>query len=138
MTIKTPSAAVLLKPENLKTYERGGGARTMPLVTKALGATGFITGYTEFAGGARIPFHFHNCEESVMLIEGEALFDIDGQEHHLKPQDVTFIPSNVPHRFRNLSATAPMKILWIYGSADATRTLVDTGETRPVSAEHNG
>jgi hypothetical protein len=42
----------------------------------------------------------------------------------------------VPHRFRNISSTAPMKILWIYGSVDATRTLVETGETHPVSAEH--
>ena len=29
-----------------------------------------------------------------------------------------------------------MKILWIYGRIDATRTLVETGETRPISAEH--
>jgi hypothetical protein len=29
-----------------------------------------------------------------------------------------------------------MKILWIYASAQATRTLVETGETRFVSAEH--
>jgi len=29
-----------------------------------------------------------------------------------------------------------MKILWIYASTQATRTLTETGETRPVSAEH--
>lgn len=29
-----------------------------------------------------------------------------------------------------------MKILWIYARTDATRTLVETGETRPVLAEH--
>jgi len=29
-----------------------------------------------------------------------------------------------------------MKILWIYGSQNATRTLVDSGETRPIAAEH--
>jgi hypothetical protein len=29
-----------------------------------------------------------------------------------------------------------MKILWIYGSPDATRTLVDSGDTRPIAAEH--
>ncbi|KAF1018141.1 MAG: hypothetical protein GAK30_03799 [Paracidovorax wautersii] len=42
----------------------------------------------------------------------------------------------MPHRFRNASETESMKILWIYGSADATRTLVETGETRPIAAEH--
>jgi hypothetical protein len=29
-----------------------------------------------------------------------------------------------------------MKILWTYASPDATRTLRDTGETRPVALEH--
>lgn len=71
-----------------------------------------------------------------MLLEGDAMLDIDGQEHRLKPLDTTWIPPNVSHRFRNLSTTQPMKILWIYASVDATRTLTATGETRPVSAEH--
>ena len=135
--IKTESNAWLLKPETIKKHDRGGGAATTPLVTKGLGATVFINGFTEFKGGAKIPYHFHNCEESVMLIEGHAIFDIDGQEFDIKPQDVTFIPAGVPHRFRNASETEPMKILWIYGSVDATRTLVETGETRPIAAEHN-
>ncbi len=135
--IKTKSNAVLLKPDTLKKHDRGGGASTTPLVTKGLGASVFITGYTEFQGGAEIPFHHHNCEESVLLLEGNAFFDIDGEEFEVKPQDVTFIPAGVPHRFRNASETAPMKIMWIYGLPDATRTLVETGETRPIAAEHN-
>jgi len=136
MTHITPSHAALLRPETLKRHDRGGGASTTPLVTRKIGATAFISGYTEFAGDAKIPFHFHNCEESVVLLMGEALFDIDGEEHHLKAHDTTFIPAGVPHRFRNISATEPMKILWIYGSVEATRTLVETGDTRPITAEH--
>jgi quercetin dioxygenase-like cupin family protein len=136
MTIKTPSGAALLKPEALQTHERGGGARTTPLVGKSLGTSSFITGYTEFDGGVEIPFHSHNCEESVVLMEGEAMMDIDGLEYQLKPHDVTYIPPNVSHRFRNLSKTNPMKILWIYANVNATRTLTSTGVTNAVSAEH--
>lgn len=136
MTIRTPSNAALLKPETLPVHERGGGARTTPLVTRSVGTASFITGYTSFAGGAEIPFHSHNCEESVVLMEGHAVLDIDGLEYELKPQDVTYIPPNVSHRFRNLSKTEPMKILWIYANAEATRTLTSTGVTNPVSAEH--
>ncbi|AZY48954.1 cupin domain-containing protein [Bordetella avium] len=135
--IKTESQAVLLQLAHIKMHDRGGGARTQPLVGKAVGATAFITGYTEFGGGAEIPFHQHNAEESVVLIEGSAIFDIDGQSIPVQQGDATFIPPNVPHRFRNASATAPMKILWIYGSVEADRTLVATGETRPIAAEHN-
>jgi quercetin dioxygenase-like cupin family protein len=136
MTIRTPSSATLLKPESLPRHERGGGASTIPLVTRGIGSSSFITGYTSFGGGAEIPFHSHNVQESVVLMEGRAILDIDGLEYELKPHDVTFIPPNVPHRFRNLSKTEPMKILWIYANAEATRTLTDTGVTNFVSAEH--
>ncbi|MDE2043372.1 MAG: cupin domain-containing protein, partial [Alphaproteobacteria bacterium] len=54
----------------------------------------------------------------------------------LRAQDATFIPANVPHRFRNASATAPMKILWIYGRTDVTRTMTETGETQFITGEH--
>lgn len=128
--------ATILRPSTLKTYERGGGARTIPLVSARLGAQTFINGITEFGPGAQIPWHFHNCEESVMLLEGRAVFDIGDDHHDLQARDTTFIPAGVPHRFRNASETEGMKILWIYGRVDATRTLVATGETRSVSAEH--
>jgi quercetin dioxygenase-like cupin family protein len=130
-------APAVLRPAQLKSYDRGGGASTTPLVTAGIGARGFINGITEFGPGAKIAFHSHNCEESVMLLEGEAMLDIDGREHRLNPLDTTWIPPGLPHRFRNLSADRPMKILWIYASLDATRTLTETGETRAVSAEHN-
>jgi len=134
--IKTPSRSWLLHPADIQKHDRGGGASTTPLVTAGMGSSAFITGYTEFAGGAKIPFHFHNCEESVLLVEGHAIFDIDGEAFAIQPLDVTFIPAGVPHRFRNASETEPMKIMWIYGSPEANRTLVETGETRPIAAEH--
>ena len=138
MTSSTVLRPTVLRPNELKSYDRGGGARTTPLVTAALGATGFINGITEFGPGVAIPFHSHNCEESVMMLEGHAMLDMEGQEAMtLKPQDTTWIPPNLSHRFRNMSATEPMKIFWTYASLQATRTLTETGETRAVSAEHN-
>jgi quercetin dioxygenase-like cupin family protein len=132
----TPSGAARLDPDALPSHDRGGGARTTPLVTPAIGARAFITGYTTFGPGVAIAFHSHNCEESVVLMEGAAILDIDGEEHPLKAHDVTYIPANVSHRFRNLSATEGMKILWIYADPKATRTLTESGATRFVAAEH--
>ena len=128
--------AVVLRPGALPAHERGGGARTTPLVGPSIGATAFINGITSFAPGSAIPFHSHNCEESVMLLEGEAVLDIDGREIRLEPLDTTWIPPGVSHRFRNLSATQPMKIFWTYARSDATRTITETGQTRSVAAEH--
>ena len=130
--------AVVLRPSELPRHDRGGGASTTPLVGPACGASAFINGITSFGPGTKIPFHSHNCEESVMLLEGDAMLDIEGQESvRLQPMDTTWLPPDLPHRFRNLSDTQAMKILWIYARIDATRTLTESGQTNFVSAEHN-
>lgn len=127
----------VLRPSEIPARQRGGGAKTTPLVTRKIGSTGFINGFTEFGPGAAIPLHRHNCQESVLLLEGNAVAEIDGVEHAVAPGDMTFIPADVPHRFRNVSEREGMKILWIYASIDATRTLVETGETRSIDEEHD-
>lgn len=136
MTDTSTSAGAVLRPTEIKPADRGGGARTIPLVTKAIGSTSILNGITSFEPRAAIPLHSHNCEESVMVLEGSAIAEIDGVEHELGPHDTTWIPANVPHRFRNSSDTEPMRIFWTYASVDATRTLIETGETRAVAAEH--
>ena len=138
MNAKTDSSLrpVILRPAHLPVHERGGGARTIPLVTRGLGSTSFINGITTFDPGAGVPLHSHNCAESVVILEGEAIVEIDGVEHELRANDTTFLPPNVAHRFRNASATQPMRILWTYASVDATRTIIATGDTRRIDAEH--
>jgi putative monooxygenase len=135
-TAKRSGQAAILRPDEIPARQRGGGAKTIPLVTRRTGSTSFINGITVFEPGAAIPLHHHNCEESVLLLEGEAVAEIDGAEHPVRAGDVTFIPANVPHRFRNVSTTQGMKILWTYASIDATRTLVETGDTRSIDDEH--
>jgi quercetin dioxygenase-like cupin family protein len=131
-----PVKPIILRPSEITPRERGGGAQTIPLVGRGIGATSFINGITTFEPGAAIPFHCHNCEESVMLLDGDAVAEIDGVEHPLQPGDMSFIPAGVRHRFRNLSETEGMRILWIYGSPDANRTNLETGATGLIDDEH--
>jgi putative monooxygenase len=131
----TASKGVILRPAEIRPYDRGNGARTIPLVTSGMGATGLLTGITVIDPGAAIPLHFHNCEESVTVLEGPALAVLDGVEHLLGPGDTTWLPAGLPHSFRNPSSASTLRILWIYASIDATRTLVATGETRRVDQE---
>ncbi len=133
--VSEPKGAVL-RPDEIRPADRGGGAKTIPLVHPGLGAKSLINGITIFAPGAAIAFHTHNCEESVMVLEGDAVAVLDGVEHRLKAGDTTWIPANVPHRFVNASQTNEMRIFWTYADVAATRTLVETGETRFVAAEH--
>lgn len=126
--------AVILRPEELPVKDRGNGARTIQLVTRRVGSTSVINGITEFDPGAKISLHKHNCEESVMVIEGEGVVEIDGERHQMRTGDTTWVPADVPHRFINQSDTT-MRIFWTYATVEATRTTIETGEVRRIDAE---
>ncbi|MCS0505036.1 cupin domain-containing protein [Ancylobacter mangrovi] len=135
----TPRAtAAILRPGEITPHDRGNGARTIPLVTRASGSTSLLNGITEFEPGAAIALHTHNCEESVMVLEGEAIVEIDGTAHRMGAGDTTWVPANLPHRFINTSGTQRMRIFWTYASVEATRTIVATGDTRSIDSERGG
>ena len=126
----------MLRPDELPSVDRGGGNRTIPLVTRATDSRQMLTGMTMIGPGSAIPWHFHDCEETVLVLEGEGFAEMGDECIAVRPMDATWIPSNLPHRFRNGSSDKPLKIMWVYASVEATRTMVETGVTQPVSAEH--
>jgi quercetin dioxygenase-like cupin family protein len=127
----------ILRPADLPVKDRGGGIRTIPLVTSSVGSRAMLNGITTLDPGAAVPLHTHNCEESVVVLSGRARAHIDGVETDLVARDTTWIPAGVPHFFRNISDTEPMSILWTYASIDATRTIVATGVTTRIDEEHH-
>jgi putative monooxygenase len=128
--------AVILRPDEIPARERGGGASTIPLVSQRVGAKDFLNGITRFGPGAAIAEHFHNCDESVMVIRGSAVAHIEDDAHAVGVGDTTFIPAGVRHYFENASATEDLHIFWTYSSVDATRTIVATGVTTRIDEEH--
>ncbi|WP_158747714.1 cupin domain-containing protein, partial [Acidisphaera sp. L21] len=102
--------AAVIRPAEQQVADRGGGARTIPLVTPSTGARQLINGITMIAPGAAIPLHYHDCEESVIVLDGQAVAVIDGAEHSVGPGDTSWIPPGVPHFFRNPSDTVPLRI----------------------------
>lgn len=138
MTTDFPRRARILRPDELPAKDRGAGARTVPLVTSARGATSFLNGITNFAPGAAIAHHTHNVAESVVILTGRAIVDIDGTRTPLRAHDTTFVPANIPHHFENTSDAEPMTIFWTYAATEATRTLVESGECTRIEAEQPG
>ncbi|HVU76630.1 MAG TPA: cupin domain-containing protein [Gaiellaceae bacterium] len=122
---------------DLPRADRGGNVSTTYLVAGRADQPPFTTGITEFAPGAALPLHHHNCDESVVVIEGAAVYQEGATDLELRAYDTTLVPAGVVHCFRNESEDV-MKILWIYGSATPTRTLHDTGETFPIGSEPHG
>ena len=122
--------ARVLRFDEIPPVDRGKGITSVPLVGTATGASRFSSGITTFPPGAAIPLHTHNAEEQVTVLEGEGLAEIEGKQTPVKPYDTTFIGAGVVHRFIN-TGNGRMRILWIYGSTQVTRTYVETGETVP-------
>ncbi len=131
----TKPKSAILSPVDRPTIQRGGGATTVQMVTPDCGATAFLSGFTNIPPKGSIPLHYHNCEESVLIVRGEARIEVDGEYFDASEGQVIWQPENVPHRFINPSAAEPLRIFWTYASVDATRTLVETGETAPIVAE---
>lgn len=107
--------------------ERGNGVRTRLLVGPHNGAS-ITTGTTTLLAGQSAPWHSHNCDEQIMLLEGTARVEYDGGTFEVGPFDTSFIPAGVSHRFVN-TGEGPMVMYFIYDRPDVTRTFTETGVT---------
>lgn len=132
----TEPKAAMLRPDDLPTAARPGGGSSTRCVSRACGAKALLNGFTDIPPGAKIPVHYHDCEESVMVVAGEAVAEVGDEAFELRAGDVTWIPAGLAHRFRNPSAETVLRIFWTYASAEATRTMVESGETHSVDSEH--
>ncbi len=124
-----PDPPMVIRAGQVERFDRGAGVVTLPYVGR-WNAEGnrVTTGMTVFAPGTAIPLHTHNVEESVLVLEGEAAAVVGQDSFELEAGDATWVPAGVPHRFAN-RGQGPMRIYWVYGGREVTRTIVATGET---------
>jgi HTH-type transcriptional repressor of puuD len=123
------SPSLLLDPEAIVPFDRGGGVLTIPYVGKWNNEQNLVTtGQTQFQAGKGLPLHSHNVEETVLILEGLATAQIGDEYFDLHPGQATWVPAGVPHRFFNKGAGL-MRIYWVYGGRYVTRTVTETGET---------
>jgi HTH-type transcriptional repressor of puuD len=121
--------SLLIRPGEVEPFDRGNGVVTIPYVGRWNADENRITtGQTAFAPGTGLPVHSHNVEESVLILEGEAIAEIDGERFELVAGEATWVEAGVPHRFLN-RGDGPMRIYWVYGGREVTRTITATGET---------
>jgi putative monooxygenase len=127
-------AVVVIDSAQRPTIARGGDVETTRMLDADLGSGRLTNGFTTLPPGTEIPMHFHNCEESVLVVDGVAAVEWPCGRDELDEGDVTFVPAGTPHRFTN-PGTTPLRIFWTYASARPTRTVLLSGETVPIRDE---
>jgi quercetin dioxygenase-like cupin family protein len=120
--------AHLIRFDEADPVARGDGIESVRLTPEPLEGQGFTMGITSFPPGTSIRLHSHNTIEQVTVLEGAGVAELNGEEMPARPYDTTQIAPGEWHRFINTGSTT-MRILWVYGSTDVTRTFADTGET---------
>lgn len=120
--------AKLIRFSEVEPVARGDGIESVPLTPSPLSGQDFTMGVTTFPPGTSIRLHSHNTVEQVTVLEGEGVAVINGEDVPARPYDTTQIPPGEFHRFIN-TGSGVMRILWVYGSTQVTRTFADTGET---------
>ena len=115
--------AKLVRFDSVGHQTKRPGVILTSLVDGNTGSTQISSGVAEFAVGARAPMHYHDAEESVIVIEGEGLMVTNGEEHVVIPNDAAFISAGAHHSIAN-HGDRPFKISWTYASINWSTTPV--------------
>ena len=120
---RDPESIVRFK--DAEPYELSPGTEFRDLFAGRFGAVGICGGYGRFLPGTSLPCHVHDYDESITIVEGDAVCLVQGNRYHLIGCDTAVVPEGRPHRFLNLSAS-PMAMIWVYAGSEPERTLVDS------------
>ena len=131
----TSVKSAIMQSNTQPVIQRGGGAETIQMVMPACGTTSLLSGFTTIPPNQGIPMHYHNCEETVLVVEGSAIVETDEGAFTAMAGDVVWQAEGTPHRFVSASNVHAVKIYWTYASSKATRTLVENGETASILKE---
>lgn len=81
-------------------------------------------GYGLFHPGGRLPAHFHDFDESICIISGQATCVVEGRRYTMQDCATALQPRGRVHYFIN-DSNGPMEMLWVYAGPMPERIIVD-------------
>jgi len=67
-------------------------------------------------GEAEPDYHYHDCDEYIIVVEGEADLLLEGETHRAGPRNCVCIPAGGKHRV--LQAHEDLTLVWIYDALE--------------------
>ena len=77
------------------------GVTKRVMVGKDEGALNFVIRHFTLEEGAATPYHAHDWEHEVFILEGEGVLVSEDGEQPVRPADAAYVPPNAKHNFRN-------------------------------------
>lgn len=88
--------------ESQVTLEGSRDARMRLLISDKDGANNFAMRMFTVEPGGYTPFHFHNYEHEVFVLQGQGVLKAEDGEYPFEAGDVIFVNPNEKHQFRNV------------------------------------
>lgn len=119
-----PARGVVVRPEKAapKPVARARGASMAVVLGPEIGVPNFITRRFTLEPGGRIPTHRHpDLEHEQVVIRGEMIIGLEGEEHVVRPGDAVFIPAGCAHWYEN-RGVEPVEFLCVVPKTESYST----------------
>ena len=117
--MSTAQAIIRQDGEGEQVWFAGGGVFTFKASAEETNGA-FTLIEDRVVRGKTTPMHLHpDLDETIYVLEGELLVDIDGEQHRVGQNGVFVAPRGVPHAFLVISETARLLGLLIPGSGES-------------------
>ncbi len=88
-------------PEEKVEMEGAKDATIQWLIAKEHGAPNFAMRRFRVKPGGYTPYHTHDYEHEVYVLDGKGVAIIEGEEYPLEKDSFILVPPNLRHQFRN-------------------------------------
>lgn len=111
--------------ERVARYDAGSGATFIDFFNESLTpGVEMSGGYGLFGPRGRLPAHIHDFDESICIVDGEAMCVVEGRRYSMNGYSTALQPRGRVHYFIN-ETQAPMAMIWVYAGPKPERLVVD-------------